>query len=345
MGIQPDILLCRSEQPLPAEERRKIALFTDVDQHAVISAVDMDCIYKIPRWLHEQGLDEIVVKKLGFGAPPADLSEWDRVVQAMEHPDAEVTIAMVGKYVHLADSYKSLNEALVHAGIHTRTRVSIRYMDSERIEAEGISTLEDADAILVPGGFGVRGVEGKIAAVRYAREQRVPFLGICLGMQVAVIEFARHVASLPHAHSTEFDAATPDPVIGLVTEWSDEAGQTQTREADGDLGGTMRLGGQRCELEPESFARRIYGQDAVVERHRHRYEVNNRYLSRLREAGLRISGRSADARLVEMVELAEHPWFIGCQFHPEFTSSPRDGHPLFASLINAARAHRKERLR
>ncbi|MCB1877577.1 MAG: CTP synthase, partial [Chromatiales bacterium] len=338
IGIQPDILLCRTEKEVPAEQRRKIALFTNVMERAVISAVDADSIYRIPMLLHGQGLDDIVVEKLRLFVPPADLSGWQKAIYQLYHPDAEVTVAMVGKYVDLTDAYKSLTESLVHAHIHTRTKVNIVYIDSEEIETKGTDCLEGMDAILVPGGFGERGVEGKIRAVRYARERQVPYLGICLGMQVAVIEFARNVAGLEGAHSTEFNPNTPHPVIALITEWQAEDGTVERRSAQSDLGGSMRLGGQRCRLEPGSLAHRMYGKDEIVERHRHRYEFNNRYLEQLQAAGLRISGRSVDGKLVEIVEIEDHPWFLGCQFHPEFTSRPREGHPLFSSFIRAARA-------
>lgn len=339
IGIQPDVLLCRAERYLPEEERRKIALFTNVPRQAVISAVDVDSIYKIPAMLHEQRLDDIVVEKLNLDAPAADLSEWQKVMHDMEHPETEVTVAMVGKYVNLTDSYKSLSEALVHAGIHTRTRVSIHYVDSEQIESEGTGELEAVDAILVPGGFGGRGIEGKIKAVNYARTHDLPYLGICLGMQVAVIEFARDVVGLKGAHSTEFDAETSNPVIALVTEWITADGRKELRSAHSDLGGSMRLGGQDCKLLPGSRAHAAYGKDVIVERHRHRYELNNQYRDRLQTAGLMISGTSRDD-LVEIIELPQHPWFIGVQFHPEFTSTPRDGHPLFTGYILAARTHR-----
>src|SRR5690606_15607231 len=324
IGIQPDILVCRSELPLPEEQKAKIALFTNVEQRAVISAVDVDDLYEIPLMLHRQKLDEIVVDKLRIDAPPADLSEWQAVVDAKAHPEAEVTIAMVGKYVDLKDSYLSLTEALLHAGIHTRTRVNIQYVESEDIERSGTDCLNGVDGILVPGGFGERGIEGKIEAVRFAREKRVPYLGICLGMQVAVIEYARNVMGLSGAHSTEIDRAAPDPVIALITEWQDESGRTEERTAESDLGGTMRLGAQRCILKSGSRVRSIYGKDAVAERHRHRYEFNNRYLGRFEEAGMVFSGFSQDG-LVEVVELPDHPWFLASQFHPEFTSTPRDG--------------------
>ena len=343
IGIQPDVLLCRAEQVLPENERRKIALFTNVEERAVISAVDMDNIYKIPLWLHSQGVDQIIARKFGLDLPPADLDDWRSVIHAMEFPEAEVTIALVGKYVDLTESYKSLNEALTHAGIHTHTRVNIRYVDSEKLESGDTSELDDVDAILVPGGFGKRGVEGKILAVEHARTHRVPYLGICLGMQVAVIEFARHVAGLPRAHSTEFNADTPDPVIALITEWQDRRGEVERRSEESDLGGTMRLGGQQCRLHPGTLVREMYGRDIIIERHRHRYEFNNNYRAPLAEAGLVVSGESIDGQLVEVVELPRevHPWFIGCQFHPEFTSTPRDGHPLFAGFIRAARAQRE----
>jgi CTP synthase len=342
IGIQPDVLLCRADRPLPDGERKKIALFTNVAEEAVISAVDADHIYRIPLLLHEQYLDEIVVRHLGLDVPAADLSEWRGVMDGLEQPDGEVCIAMVGKYMHLTEAYKSLSEALVHAGIHTRTRVNIEYIDSEQIEAEGIKKLQGVDAILVPGGFGERGVEGKIATVKYARENGIPYLGICLGMQVAVIEFARNVAGLEGAQSTEFDPDSPHPVIALITEWLDADGNLEVRDEDSDLGGTMRLGGQECRLEEGSRARQLYDREVIVERHRHRYEFNNRYLETLQKAGLRISGRSIDGKLMEMVEIPDHPWFVACQFHPEFTSTPRDGHPLFTGFIQAARRHQLE---
>jgi len=339
IGIQPDILLCRADRPLPEDERRKIALFTNVPVEAVISAIDVDSIYKIPATLHEQNLDDIVCRRLDLTPPPANLAPWNKLVYQLEHPTRAVSIALVGKYVDLTESYKSLSEALIHAGIHTEARIKIHYIDSESIEANGVGCLTGMDAILVPGGFGKRGVEGKIKAVRYARENRIPYLGICLGMQLAVIEFARHIVGLEGAHSTEFEQATPHPVIALITEWQDRDGQVERRSSDSDMGGTMRLGGQECILQPGSQACEIYGADRVVERHRHRYEVNNHYLPRLEAAGLRISGRSAKDALCEMVELPGHPWFIGCQFHPEFTSTPRAGHPLFNAFIRAALAY------
>ena len=341
IGSQPDILLCRAEQNLPDDERRKIALFTNVPEAAVISAVDADNIYRIPMLLHAQRLDDLVVEQFGLDVPEADLSEWQRVLDGFEHPTESVTIGMVGKYMDLTEAYKSLSEALAHAGVHTDTRVEIRYLDSEDIEREGTGCLANVDAVLVPGGFGERGIEGKIASVRYARERRVPYLGICLGMQVAVIEYARHVAGLEGAHSTEFVRDTPHPVIALITEWQTEDGHVETRNAEADKGGSMRLGGQNCRLEPGSLARATYAQHKIRERHRHRYEFNNRYLDAMKDAGLRVSGSSLDNRLVEIIEIPDHPWFVGCQFHPEFTSTPRDGHPLFRGFIEAAKAYRR----
>jgi len=344
IGIQPDILLCRAQQPLPDGERRKIALFTSVPERAVISAIDADHIYRIPLLLHEQELDEIVVRQLQLNAPSANLTEWWRVVDGLEHTDGVARIAMVGKYTNLTEAYKSLSEALTHAGIQTRTKVIIDYIEAERIEQEGTALLAGVDAILVPGGFGERGVEGKIATVRYAREQGIPYLGICLGMQVAVIEFARHVAGLERAQSTEFDRDTPHPVIALITEWQREDGAVEQRSASSDLGGTMRLGTQACRLEPDSLAQRVYeGAEVIRERHRHRYEFNSGYLERLRQAGLRFSGWSVDQSLAEIIELPDHPWFLACQFHPEFTSTPRDGHPLFSGFLRAARECRRKR--
>ena len=338
IGIQPDILLCRADREIPKDERRKIALFTNVQPEAVIQVLDADSIYKIPAMLHDQMLDEIVCHKLGILARAADLSVWKNLVNALEHPEREVNIAFVGKYVDLTESYKSLSEAMVHAGIHTRSKVNIQYIDSESIEKNGIDCLKDKDAILVPGGFGKRGVEGKIAAIRYARENRVPYLGICLGMQLAVVEYARDVASMADAHSTEFEPATTHPVIGLITEWLDREGQVEKRTEQSDLGGTMRLGGQVCKLKEGSLARHVYGQPEIMERHRHRYEVNNTLLARLEEKGLVVAGRAPGTDLCEMVELPQdvHPWFIGCQFHPEFTSNPRAGHPLFKAFVQAA---------
>jgi len=338
IGIQPDIVLCRADREIPEDERRKIALFTNLEERSVISAVDTDCIYKIPGLLHAQGLDEIVCKKLEIQAPPANLSAWEELVFALEHPRTQVNIALVGKYVDLTESYKSLSEALTHAGIHTGAKINIHYIDSESIERDGVDCLRDKDAVLVPGGFGKRGVEGKIKAIQYARESKVPYLGICLGMQLAVIEFARHCAGLADAHSTEFDPDTPHPVIALITEWHSQ-GKIEQRDQASNLGGTMRLGAQQCMLLPGSLARQVYGQERIVERHRHRYEVNNRYIPHLMNGGMRVSGMSATEDLTEMIEMPDHPWFIGCQFHPEFTSTPRQGHPLFSSFIRAAIQH------
>jgi CTP synthase len=343
IGIQPDILICRSDRIVPESDRKKIALFTNVSDNAVISAVDADTIYRIPALLHEQGLDEIVVRKLHIEAPTANLGEWNAVTYGLTHPETEVTIGLVGKYVNHSDAYKSLTEALIHAGIHTNTKVNIRCYDSEDIAEDFAGNLADIDAILVPGGFGERGVEGKIATVRYAREQKVPYLGICLGMQVAVIEYARNVAGLQGAHSTEFDPKTGHPVIALITEWQDESGSLEQRSADTPIGGSMRLGGQKCRLITGSLGQRVYGNEVISERHRHRYEFNNRYLPILEQAGLRVCGRSMDGRLVEAIEIPGHPWFLACQFHPEFTSTPRRGHPLFTGFIKAANQHRRQR--
>src|SRR5882757_9945322 len=337
IGIQPDVLLCRSERPIPDAEKRKIALFTNVPYRAVISALDLDDIYKIPGWLHQQGLDELVVEHFGIDARQSDLSAWEKVGNAGDHQDVEVQVAMVGKYVDLADAYKSLNEALYHAGLHTGTRVKIRYIESEAVESQGARVLQGADAILVPGGFGERGIEGKIAAARYARENKIPYLGICLGMQVAAIEFARNVVGLADAHSTEFAPNSPHPVIALVTEWQDASGRVERRSHSSNLGGTMRLGVQKCRLVAGSKSRALYNAELISERHRHRYEFNNNYREPLTSKGMSIAGMSEDGELVEMVELPEHPWFVGCQFHPEFTSTPRDGHPLFEGFIRAAR--------
>jgi CTP synthase len=343
IGIQPDILVCRSEHELPDEQRRKISLFTNVQERAVISALDVDDIYSLPMVFREQGLDDIVVEKLGIDAPAADLSEWEAVVTAKKNPEADVTIALVGKYVDFHDSYISLSEALGHAGIQTRTRVNIRYVESQNLETGDTSVLNGVDAVLVPGGFGDRGVEGKITAIRYARENQVPYLGICLGLQAAVVEFARNVAGLDGANSTEFDSATPNPVIALITEWQDNEGQKQERDEGTELGGSMRLGAQESRLLKGSLVAQIYGSDSISERHRHRYEFNNRYLERFAEAGLSISGFSVDG-LVETIELPGHPWFLACQFHPEFTSNPRDGHPLFVGFVTAAREYAAQEL-
>ena len=340
IGIQPDILLCRSERVLPDGERRKIALFTNVPERAVISCNDADSTYRIPRMLHEQGLDDLVVERFGLESEQSDLTEWDAVVRGIENTSRDVRIAMVGKYVGLAESYKSLSEALVHAGIHTGTRVEISYVDSEEIERAGTGCLDGADAVLVPGGFGRRGIDGKIRAVRYARENKVPYLGICLGMQVAVIEYARHRAGLADADSTEFNRATPHPVIALVTEWVGKDGALERRGEGSELGGTMRLGAQEIRLRRESRMRLVYGADIISERHRHRYEFNNTYMDPLQDAGLQIAGKTIDGTLVEVVEVPDHPWFIGCQFHPEFKSTPRDGHPLFKGFVEAANNYR-----
>jgi CTP synthase len=339
IGIQPDVLLCRCQDPLPPDHRRKIALFTNVEERAVFSAVDADDIYKIPGLLHEQKLDEIVCEKLGLTAPPADLKEWVQVVAAKAAPDVTVNIAMVGKYVNLKDAYISLNEALMHAGLRTRTRVRVDFIEATEIEKHGASCLAGMDAILVPGGFGERGIEGKIEAVRYARENGIPYLGICLGMQLAIIEYARHVAGLEGAHSTEFNRATLHPVIALITEWQDQKGTVEARDEKSNLGGTMRLGAQEVRISHGSLAHAVYGADVIRERHRHRYEFNNTYLQRLMNAGLRFSGFSRDG-LVEIIELPQHPFFIASQYHPEFRSTPRDGHPLFTGFIRAARTHR-----
>ncbi|MBH97730.1 MAG: CTP synthetase [Rhodospirillaceae bacterium] len=336
IGIQPDILVCRSEQLLPDEQQAKIALFTNVEQRAVFSAVDVDDLYKIPLMLEQQGLDTIVANKLHLDVPPADLAKWHSVVDAKANPEAEVDIAMVGKYVNLKDAYISLTEALMHAGIHTRTRVNIHYFEAEELESEGIEPLNNVDAILVPGGFGGRGIEGKIQSVKLARENKIPYLGICLGLQIAVIEFARHVVNLRSAHSTEFVKETPHPVIGLITEWQDRTGSTEERSEDSDFGGTMRLGAQNCMLTEGSLVKSIYKNQTIYERHRHRYEFNNNYRQQLSNKGLLFSGVSEDG-LAEVVELPGHPWFLACQFHPEFTSNPLNGHPLFISFVSAAR--------
>ncbi len=336
IGIQADILLCRADRALPEDERRKIALFTNVEESSVISGVDVDHIYKIPRELHEQGLDDIVVEKFGLDVPVADLSDWDNIVEALQKPQHTISIGFVGKYVDHSDAYKSINESLVHAGIHTSTKVNVIKIDPDDIEQDGTGCLTGLDAILVPGGFGSRGIEGKIRAAQYAREYKVPYLGICLGMQVAVIEFARNVLGLAAAHSTEFNPKTPHPVIGLITEWKNEDGKIETRSSDDDLGGTMRLGGQTCKLVPATQAQKAYDAETITERHRHRYEFNNVYLEQLQQAGLVISGLSVDNELVEIVEVADHPWFVACQFHPEFTSTPRLGHPLFNRYVQAA---------
>ncbi|WP_010323526.1 CTP synthase [Marinobacterium stanieri] len=342
IGIQPDILVCRSEQELDESSRKKVAMFTNVDERAVISLPDADTIYNIPAMLWEQHLDEIVTERFRINCKPADLSEWSRVADAFLHPEGEVTIAMVGKYMELLDAYKSLIEAISHAGIALRKKVKIEYIDSERVEREGSQILDGYSAILVPGGFGERGVEGKIEAVRFARENKVPYLGICLGMQVAVIEYARHVAGFEGANSTEFDQQSKHPVIGLITEWTDRTGEVEVRGENSDLGGTMRLGAQTCHLAEGSNVAEAYGSTEVRERHRHRFEVNNNYVPLLEEAGLKITGRSVDGELVEVVEAPDHPWFVACQFHPEFTSTPRDGHGLFTGFIKAALARQAQ---
>lgn len=340
IGIQPDILLCRVNEPLPEDAKRKIALFTNVAQDAVISGVDVDNIYEIPLLYRDQNVDELVVKHLRIDCPPADLSEWESVVERKANPSGEVNIALVGKYIGLTESYKSLSESLIHAGIHTLTKVNINYIEAEDIEKNGVSVLEGNDAILVAGGFGDRGTEGKISAAEYARKTKTPYLGICLGMQVAVIDYARNIAGMSDANSSEFNADTPYPVIALISEWTDEEGNVQQRDENSDLGGTMRLGGQKCHLTPGTKVQKIYNAETIVERHRHRYEFNNTLRGQLVDAGLVIGGVSDDD-LVETIEISDHPWFVGVQFHPEFTSSPRDGHPLFTSYIEAARAVRE----
>ena len=341
IGIQPDILICRSEHELEDSDRKKIALFTNVAEDSVFISLDKDTIYKVPEDLHSQGLDDVVVSKLGLKCGKADLSEWKNVVTRLERPNHSVDIAMVGKYMDLTESYKSLSEALIHAGVHTQTKVNIHYFDSEEVEKNGAESLSKMSAVLVPGGFGIRGIEGKIKAVQFARENNIPFLGICLGLQVAVIEFARHQANMKGANSTEFDPQTEFPVVGLITEWVDEQGNKEQRSEDSDLGGTMRLGSQVCHLIPGSVAQRIYGSEQIEERHRHRFEVNNNLLPQIKDAGLVVGGLSADKTLVETIELPDHPWFFASQFHPEFTSTPRDGHPLFQGFVAAASAFQK----
>jgi len=343
IGIQPDILICRAARQISKSERKKIALFTNVNEKAVFASYDVDNIYKIPQVLHEQGLDQIILDKLQIAAKPADLHEWQHVVEVMANPKGELTLAMVGKYIGLTEAYKSLSEALIHAGIQTQTKINIKYIDSESIELEGTAQLEEVDAILVPGGFGERGVGGKIKTIRYARENKIPYLGICLGMQMAVVEYARNVAGLSQAHSSEFDPNSPHPVIGLISEWTTGQGVIEHRSTDSDLGGTMRLGGQECRLKSDTLAYSTYGSDIIEERHRHRYEFNNQYRERLEKSGLVISGLSLDDKLVEMIEIKDHPWFLACQFHPEFTSTPRDGHPLFTGFVAAGCQHRDER--
>ena len=342
IGIIPHALLCRADRPIPDDDRAKISMFSNVPLDAVISVWDAQSIYQIPSMLHKQGLDNLICEVLGLNQPAADLSMWDNLVHALNNPEHVVEIAMVGKYVDLTESYKSLAEALTHAGIHTRSKVKVSYIDSEDIETQGTEVLSTFDAVLVPGGFGKRGTEGKIAAIRYARENNVPYLGICLGMQLAVIEFARHVVGLGGANSTEFDPSSPNPVVALITEWQDREGRTEVRHSDSDLGGTMRKGSQRCPVKPNTLAHKIYGND-VNERHRHRYEVNNVYVPRLEAAGMVISARTPTENLPEIMELPAHPWFIGVQFHPEFTSTPRDGHPLFTGFIQAALAYHAQK--
>ena len=342
LGIQADVLLCRCEQPLPQSDRRKIALFTNVPEKAVISAIDVDTIYKLPLWLHAQGLDDIVVSHLRLDAKPVNLGEWERTVEAVEHPKDEVTIAIVGKYVEHKDAYKSLGEALRHGGLKQSTRVNLQWLESEDLETRGCDALNGVDGILVPGGFGKRGFEGKIAAAKFARENQIPYFGICYGMHAAVVDFARHIAGLPGASSSENDKHCADPVIALITEWTTGSGEVEKRDEASDKGGTMRLGAQECRLKAGSISRELYGQDVIRERHRHRYEFNNRYRQQFEDLGLVIAGKSMDDLLVEMVELSpqKHPWFVSCQFHPEFTSTPRDGHPLFMGFVRAAREYK-----
>ena len=342
MGLQPDILIVRSDHDIPKSAFDKIALFTNVEPQAVISLVDTPTIYKVPEVLHEQGLDQIVVDKLNLECQPADLADWHRVVDAQMNPEHTITLKMVGKYMDLLDAYKSLNEAIVHAGIHTHTKVNVDFLDSEDVETQGVGLLEGADAILVPGGFGERGFEGKIATARYAREHGIPYLGICYGLHAAIIDIARNVAGLENANSTEVNPNTPYPVIALITEWTNEDGDLILRDEDSDLGGTMRMGEQECKLSCDSMTYRIYGTTKVKERHRHRYEVNDGYVKTLEKAGLKLAGRSLDDSLVEVIEFNDHPWFVACQFHPEFTSSPRQGHPLFKSFVEAAIRKREQ---
>ncbi|MDC9582101.1 CTP synthase (glutamine hydrolyzing) [Xenorhabdus sp. PR6a] len=345
IGIQPDVLICRSDRTIPANERAKIALFCNVPEKAVISLKDVDSIYKIPALLKSQGLDDYICKRFSLECPEADLSEWEQVIYEEANPSGEVTIGMVGKYVELPDAYKSVIEALKHGGLKNRLTVNIKLIDSQDVETRGVDVLKGLDAILVPGGFGGRGIEGKIMTARYARENNVPYLGICLGMQVALIEFSRNVAGMAEANSTEFEPECQLPVVGLITEWRDENGNLEVRSEESDLGGTMRVGGQVCHLTEDSLVRKLYGQQDIVERHRHRYEVNNLLLKRIEDAGLRVAGRSIDNRLVEIIENPAHPWFVACQFHPEFTSTPRDGHPLFAGFVEAASKYQKGELK
>ena len=344
IGIQPDILICRSDRSIPANERAKIALFCNVPERAVVSLKDVDTIYKIPAMLKAQGLDQFVVDRFGLTCPEADLSEWEKVIYQQANASGEVTIGMVGKYVSLPDAYKSVNEALKHGGLKNHLSINIKYIDSQDVETKGTEILEGLDAILVPGGFGERGVEGKILAAQYARENKIPYLGICLGMQVAMIEFARHVAGLEGAHSSEFSKNSPCPIVGLITEWINDEGKVEQRTEGSDLGGTMRLGSQLCHLAEGSKVRAMYGNDSIYERHRHRYEVNNTLLPKVEAAGLKVTGLSADKKLVEIIEIPDHPWFVAVQFHPEFTSTPRDGHPLFEGFIRAAGEYQKRHL-
>ncbi|BDR33405.1 TPA: CTP synthase [Photobacterium damselae] len=344
IGIQPDVLICRSDRMIPANERAKIALFCNVPEKAVISMKDVDSIYKIPQLIKAQGLDDLVCQRFGITAPEANLAEWEQVIYEEANPTGEVTIGMVGKYIELPDAYKSVNEALKHAGLKNRLSVKIKYIDSQDVESKGTEILEGLDAILVPGGFGNRGVEGKILTAKYARENKIPYLGICLGMQVALIEYARNVAGMTDAHSTEFSQDTTHPVVGLITEWVDNEGNVEERSEKSDLGGTMRLGAQLCHLQDGTKARDLYAQPSIHERHRHRYEVNNSLLPKLEKAGLKVSGLSADKKLVEIIEIPNHPWFVAAQFHPEFTSTPRDGHPLFAGFVKAAGQHQRGEL-
>ncbi len=342
IGIQPDVLICRSDRMIPPNERAKIALFCNVPERAVISLKDVSSIYQIPALLKSQGLDDFICNRFHLTCPEADLSEWEQVLYQQANPTGEVTIGMVGKYTELPDAYKSVNEALKHAGFKNRLTVNIKYIDSQDVETKGVEILKGLDGILVPGGFGSRGVEGKILTAKYARENNIPYLGICLGMQVALIEFARHVAGMSNANSSEFDRTCPQPVVGLITEWQDADGNTEVRSDKSDLGGTMRLGAQKCHLIEGSLARQLYGAETIEERHRHRYEVNNVLLPQIEKAGLKVTGLSADKKLVEIIEVPNHPWFVACQFHPEFTSTPRDGHPLFEGFVRAAKANQKK---
>ena len=342
IGIQPDVLICRSDRMVPPNERAKIALFCNVPERAVISLKDVSSIYQIPALLKSQGLDDFICDRFHLTCPEADLSEWEQVLYQQANPTGEVTIGMVGKYTELPDAYKSVNEALKHAGFKNRLTVNIKYIDSQDVETKGVEILKGLDGILVPGGFGYRGVEGKILTAKYARENNIPYLGICLGMQVALIEFARNVAGMSHANSSEFDRTCEQPVVGLITEWQDADGNTEVRSDKSDLGGTMRLGAQKCHLAEGSLARQLYGAETIEERHRHRYEVNNVLLPQIEKAGLKVTGLSADKKLVEIIEVPNHPWFIACQFHPEFTSTPRDGHPLFEGFVKAAKDNQKK---